>query len=122
MHHGPQHEHHGTFGGGSFGQAAERVAKFLGTPTYLVLQTIVLSVWAATGLFGLDSYPFLFMTLILSLQASYAAPFILLAATREAERDKARAEADLAHREQIAAEHRAMLQQVHDLLTARDKG
>jgi uncharacterized membrane protein len=84
----------------AFGQWTEKFARFLGTGRYLVLQTAVIVVWvvgnAIPGIPHPDEYPFLFLTLALSLQASYAAPLILLAQNRQDDRDRVNLEADRA--------------------------
>ena len=95
-----------VFGNNSFGQKAEAFARFFGTPTFLIGQTIVVAVWIvlnATGVVRFDIYPFILLNLAFSLQAAYAAPLILLAQTRQADRDKAGAENDALHREEIAS-------------------
>jgi uncharacterized membrane protein len=64
---------------------AERFARFFGTPTILVSQTIVVAIWIGINVAGLtkfDVYPFILLNLAFSLQAAYAAPLILLAQTR----------------------------------------
>ena len=76
-----------------FGRLSERFARFLGTARFLVYMTVfVLSwvIWNAVAPQNLrfDDYPFIFLTLVLSLQASYAAPLILLAQNRQADRDR----------------------------------
>lgn len=94
-----------TFGEGRFGELAERFARFFGTPTFLVGQTIIVGVWILANVIGLvhfDLYPFILLNLAFSLQAAYAAPLILLAQTRQADRDKAHADADALHREDLA--------------------
>ena len=94
-----------TFGEGRFGEWAERFARFFGTPTFLVAQTILVAVWIAANAIGVvhfDLYPFILLNLAFSLQAAYAAPLILLAQTRQADRDKAHADADAQHREDLA--------------------
>jgi uncharacterized membrane protein len=94
-----------VFGEGRFGAWAERFARFFGTPTFLMAQTIVVAVWIAanvTGVVHFDLYPFILLNLAFSLQAAYAAPLILLAQTRQADRDKAHADADAQHREDLA--------------------
>jgi uncharacterized membrane protein len=71
-------------------------------------QTVVVTAWIAlnvAGVFKFDLYPFILLNLAFSLQAAYAAPLILLAQTRQADRDKAHAEADAQHREAIAVEN-----------------
>ena len=78
----------------AFGRFSETIARYLGTARFLVFQTIVVMVWiawnAATRHANLDfdPYPFILLTLALSLQASYAAPLILLAQNRQEERDR----------------------------------
>jgi uncharacterized membrane protein len=119
--HQREHEQlHGAFGGAGFGAAAEKVARFFGTPQYLVGQTIVVVLWiifnAAQLLFKpFDPYPYILLNLAFSLQAAYAAPLILLASTRQADRDKAHEEAAANHRDEIAAKQQQMLQQNTDL-------
>jgi uncharacterized membrane protein len=97
-----------VFGNDSFALKAEAFARFFGTPVFIVLQTIIVTVWivinviSLTGRWHFDEYPFILLNLAFSLQAAYAAPLILLAQTRQADRDKAHAEADAAHREDLA--------------------
>lgn len=94
-----------TFGEGWFGEASERFARFFGTPTFLVGQTLLVLLWIGAHAFGyvhFDIYPFILLNLAFSLQAAYAAPLILLAQTRQADRDKAHADADARHREDLA--------------------
>jgi uncharacterized membrane protein len=105
-----------VFGGDWFALKAEAFARFFGTPFFLISQTVVVGVWIivnATGFTSFDLYPFILLNLAFSLQAAYAAPLILLAQTRQADRDKAHAEADAAHREEIhqMSEKRQALQE-----------
>jgi uncharacterized membrane protein len=85
-------EHHGAFGEDAFGRGAERVARFFGTPRYIVGQTIAVIAWIALNSIAValrfDPYPFILLNLAFSTQAAYAAPLILLAQTRQADRDK----------------------------------
>ena len=82
----------------AFGQLTEKIARFLGTGRFLVMMTAVIIIWIAgnaiPGIPHPDEYPFLFLTLALSLQASYAAPLILLAQNRQDDRDRVNLEAD----------------------------
>jgi uncharacterized membrane protein len=82
----------------AFGRWTERVARFLGTGRYLVLQTIMIIVWIVVntvpGIVHFDPYTFTFLTLILSLQAAYAAPLILLAQNRQDDRDRVNLDQD----------------------------
>ena len=86
--------HHGAFGQDAFGRGAEKLARFFGTPQYIVGQTIVVVAWIAINSVALihhwDPYPFILLNLAFSTQAAYAAPLILLAQTRQADRDKER--------------------------------
>src|SRR5476651_753038 len=93
-----------VFGDDWFALKAERFARFFGTPTFLVGQTIIVAVWIGINVAGLtafDIYPFILLNLAFSLQAAYAAPLILLAQTRQADRDKVNALADAEHREAL---------------------
>jgi uncharacterized membrane protein len=82
----------------AFGQWTERFARFLGTGRFLIYQTAQIVLWigfnAIPGLPHFDPYAFLFLTLMLSLQAAYAAPLILLAQNRQDDRDRVNLEAD----------------------------
>src|ERR1043165_1803291 len=96
---------HPVFGGDWFGLKAEAFARFFGTPTFLIGQTLFVALWIvanAVGMTAFDVYPFILLNLAFSTQAAYAAPLILLAQTRQADRDKAHAEADTLHREDLA--------------------
>ena len=100
-----------VFGEDWFALKAESFARFFGTPIFLVGQTLIVAAWIAANTLGFvsfDIYPFILLNLAFSLQAAYAAPLILLAQTRQADRDKAHALADAEHREalQLAAEER----------------
>ena len=98
--------HHGAFGQDRFGQAAEKAARFFGTPQYIIGQTVGVVLWVTLNAVALighwDPYPFILLNLAFSTQAAYAAPLILLAQTRQAERDKTAAETMEAHREEVA--------------------
>ncbi len=100
------HLHLGSvFGDDWFSLKAEAFARFFGTPVFLVAQTLIVAIWVGLNVFGFtkfDVYPFILLNLAFSLQAAYAAPLILLAQTRQADRDKAHADADAQHREALA--------------------
>jgi uncharacterized membrane protein len=83
----------------AFGQWSEGIARFMGTAKFLVYMTIVILGWIAWNTltpksWQFDPYTFTFLTLILSLQASYAAPLILLAQNRQTDRDRVAADED----------------------------
>ena len=98
--------HHGTFGPDAFGRGAEHAARFFGTPQYIIGQTIMVVVWVALNSIAIvqhwDPYPFILLNLAFSTQAAYAAPLILLAQTRQADRDKVAAEMFEKHHEEVA--------------------
>ena len=97
-------DHHRPFGADRFGRAAEASARFFGTPQYIVAQTLAVVVWIVLNSIALvrhwDPYPFILLNLVFSTQAAYAAPLILLAQTRQAEREAAHAEKLEQHRQQ----------------------
>jgi uncharacterized membrane protein len=93
-----------VFGDDWFALKAEAFARFFGTPVFLIAQTMIVAVWIVINILGLwvfDEYPFILLNLAFSLQAAYAAPLILLAQTRQADRDKCNAMADAQHREDL---------------------
>jgi uncharacterized membrane protein len=114
-----------------FGRISEGIARFLGTPRFLVYLTVFVIVWLGWNTFGpaslrFDSatYYFTALTLMLSLQASYAAPLILLAQNRQddrdrvsAEQDRQRAERSLADTEYLAREVAALRQAINENAT-----
>jgi uncharacterized membrane protein len=93
----------------SFARISERVARFLGTGRYLAIQTVLVIVWIAlnlvlVGAYQWDPYPFILLNLAFSTQAAYAAPLILLAQNRQADRDRVQAEEDRARAGQTRAD------------------
>jgi uncharacterized membrane protein len=83
-----------AFGNDRFGMIAERFARFFGTPRFIIGQTLLVVLWIAVNAAAVslrwDPYPFILLNLAFSTQAAYAAPLILLAQTRQADRDKLR--------------------------------
>ncbi|MEU8617160.1 DUF1003 domain-containing protein [Streptomyces sp. NPDC048623] len=93
----------------AFGRLSERIARFLGTGRFLVWMTLTVVVWIGWNVFvpsslRFDEYPFIFLTLALSLQASYAAPLILLAQNRQDDRDRVNLEQDRKQNERSIAD------------------
>jgi uncharacterized membrane protein len=118
-------EHHGAFGEDAFGRRAEKIARFFGTPQYILGQTIVVAVWIAINAVAVslqwDPYPFILLNLAFSTQAAYAAPLILLAQTRQADRDKfaeVRQERHHDEAERLAQERVVAIKTETDKLTA----
>src|SRR5258707_11160120 len=112
--HAPHLHLQSVFGDDWFALKAESFARFFGTPSFLITQTVIVAMWILVNVLGLvtfDIYPFILLNLAFSTQAAYAAPLILLAQTRQADRDKAHALADAQHREDLhhASEERQAL-------------
>ena len=97
--------HRGAFGDDAFGRRAEALARFFGTPEYIVAQSVVVVIWIVLNSLAViskwDPYPFILLNLAFSTQAAYAAPLILLAQTRQVERDKESSDKLEAHREEV---------------------
>ena len=106
---------HGAFGADRFGSIAEKIARFFGTPQYILGQTVVVILWlllnAAAVSLRWDPYPFILLNLAFSTQAAYAAPLILLAQTRQADRDKATEMASARHRDELASSQNQLLEE-----------
>ena len=118
-------EHHGAFGEDAFGRRAEKIARFFGTPQYIFGQTLVVLAWIAINAVAVslqwDPYPFILLNLAFSTQAAYAAPLILLAQTRQADRDKlaeVRQEHHHDEAERLAQERVVAIKTETDKLTA----
>jgi len=109
-----------TFGEDGFGRWAEHTARIFGTPAYLITQTVLVILWIAVNVavisFQWDPYPFILLNLAFSTQAAYAAPLILLAQTRQTERDKAWSDADARHREDLSQNTLTLIEQNTALL------
>lgn len=107
----------------SFGAFAERFARFMGTARFLVWMTVFVAVWLLWNTVlptaaRFDPYAFIFLTLMLSLQASYAAPLILLAQNRQDDRDKVQMEQDRARDERTLADTEFLTREVAALRIA----
>jgi uncharacterized membrane protein len=94
-----------AFGEDAFGRRAEKAARFFGTPQYILGQTVLVIAWIAVNAVAVglrwDPYPFILLNLAFSTQAAYAAPLILLAQTRQVDRDKVALDQLEAHREEV---------------------
>ena len=119
----------------SFGRLSERIARFMGTARFLTYMTVFVTLWMSWNALApeelrFDKYPFIFLTLILSLQASYAAPLILLAQNRQTDRDRVMSQEDRARDErnlavtefmvrEIAAMRQEFVTEIRELLDER---
>ena len=114
-----------AFGEDAFGRRAESAARFFGTPQYILGQTVIVALWIAVNAVAVglqwDPYPFILLNLAFSTQAAYAAPLILLAQTRQVERDKDASDRLEAHRDEVSVamqRREAALQKETDELKA----
>ena len=112
-----------TFSQEAFGVLSERFARFMGTAGFLIGMTVFVTAWIiwntlAPDRLVFDAFPFIFLTLMLSLQASYAAPLILLAQNRQADRDRVALEQDRARDERNLADTEFLTREVASLRLA----
>ncbi|MGI8867856.1 MAG: DUF1003 domain-containing protein [Mycobacteriales bacterium] len=101
----------------TFGRYSERLARFFGTARYLVIQTGLVILWIAVNVYlgqhsAFDKYPFILLNLAFSTQAAYAAPLILLAQNRQADRDKVSIEHDRAQNQRSIADMEYLAREV----------
>jgi uncharacterized membrane protein len=107
----------------AFGRLSERFARFMGTARFLVYMTAFIALWLLWNVLAprelqFDPYTFTFLTLLLSLQASYAAPLILLAQNRQTDRDRVVSEQDRARDERGLADTEYLTREVAALRIA----
>jgi uncharacterized membrane protein len=124
----PREARHGLFTApqvdpDTFGRFAEKFARYMGTARFLVYMTVFVAIWVTANGIGIfrykwDAYPFIFLTLILSLQASYAAPLILLAQNRQTDRDRVALEQDRAMNDRNLADTEFLTREVASLRIA----
>jgi uncharacterized membrane protein len=101
----------------TFGRWSEAFARFMGTAQFLIAMTVFVVAWILWNTLAppelrFDRYAFIFLTLMLSLQASYAAPLILLAQNRQADRDRVGLEQDRARDERNLADTEYLTREV----------
>jgi uncharacterized membrane protein len=99
----------------TFGRASEGVARFLGSWRFIAWMSAAIAAWLVYNVLSLDPadpYPFIFLTLLLSLQASYAAPLILLAQNRQDDRDRVRIKEDRDRTERLIADTEYLAREV----------
>ena len=103
-----------------FGALSESVARHIGSWAFIMWMTIAIIMWIALNTLvpesaRIDGFPFIFLTLLLSLQASYAAPLILLAQNRQADRDRVQFSEDRARTERLLADSDYLAREIADL-------
>ena len=106
-----------------FGRVSERVARYIGSWAFIAWMTVVVVTWVLWNTLvpadlRVDPYPFIFLTLLLSLQASYAAPLILLAQNRQADRDRVQFQEDRQRTDRLVADSEYLARELASLRTA----
>lgn len=110
----------------TFGRFSERVARYIGSWRFIFLMTILIFLWVMFNISlmvtndgnALDPYPFIFLTLLLSLQASYAAPLILLAQNRQDDRDRVQYMEDRARTDRLISDTEYLMREIAALRMA----
>ena len=102
------------------GRLSERIARFLGSWRFIGYMTVFIAAWVIFNLTpaAVDKFPFIFLTLLLSLQASYAAPLILLAQNRQADRDRVQYQDDRARTDRLIADTEYLMREIASLRVA----
>ena len=104
------------------GNFAESIARFLGTGRFLAVQTMIVIVWIVLNVVAVnlrwDPYPFILLNLAFSTQAAYAAPLILLAQNRQADRDRVQAEEDRGRAASLRADTEYLARELASLRVA----
>jgi len=102
------------------GRLSERIARFLGSWRFIGYMTAFIAFWILLNVspWHVDPYPFIFLTFLLSLQASYAAPLILLAQNRQADRDRVQYQEDRARTERLIADTEYLMREIASLRVA----
>jgi len=107
----------------TFGQrAADKIATFVGSWTFIISFFIILAIWIAFNILalhdkGFDPYPFILLNLILSCLASIQAPIIMMSQNRQGEKERERSERDLKIDEKAEAEIREISKKLTILMT-----
>ena len=105
-----------------FGRISESVARHIGSWAFIMWMTMAIILWVALNLLMTDGapdpFPFIFLTLLLSLQASYAAPLILLAQNRQADRDRVQFQEDRLRTERLLADSDYLAREIAALRVA----
>ena len=106
-----------------FGKLSEGVARYIGSWRFIAWMTVLILAWLAYNILAPDDlkpdpYPFTFLVLLLSLQASYAAPLILLAQNREADRDRVQYTEDSDRAERLVEDTEYLMRELATLRSA----
>jgi uncharacterized membrane protein len=107
----------------TFGKLSERISRFIGSWRFIFYMTVFIAGWMLWNVLApddlrFDDWPFIGLTLVLSMQASYAAPLILLAQNRQADRDRIQYWEDRARIDRIIADDDFLTREVSSLRMA----
>lgn len=106
-------------------QAADTVAAIVGSWRFIIIQSVLLAIWVIINIIGViekwDPYPFILLNLLLSLQAAYTAPIIMMSQNREAQLDRLRAEHDFQINVKAEEEIRVVLEHLEAQSVALQK-
>jgi len=96
-------------------RAADAITHFAGSMAFVYIHVVIFTVWCATALFGIDKYPFEFLTLTVSLEAIFLSTFVMIGQNRQGEFAQAKADHDFHEQEQLLRENTELTRMIHQL-------
>jgi uncharacterized membrane protein len=96
-------------------RVADAITTFAGSMRFVYLHAVIFGVWCATGLFGLDKFPFEFLTMAVSLEAIFLSTFVMIAQNRQASFAQAKADHDYESQEQELSTNTDLTKEIHRL-------
>jgi uncharacterized membrane protein len=98
-------------------KVADSITAFAGSMMFVYIHAVIFGVWCGTGLFGLDSFPFNFLTMTVSLEAIFLSTFVMIGQNRQAAFQQAKADHDYNDEERLLNENTELTRQIHELTT-----
>jgi uncharacterized membrane protein len=98
-------------------RVADQITRFAGSVAFVYIHVVIFTVWCATALFGVDKYPFAFLTLTVSLEAIFLSTFVLIGQNRQADFAQAKADHDFHEQEQLLKENTELTRMIAKLTT-----
>jgi uncharacterized membrane protein len=98
-------------------RVADRITAFAGSMRFVYIHAVIFAVWCATGLFGVDKYPFNFLTMTVSLEAIFLSTFVMIGQNRQADFAQAKADHDFVAQEQELELNTELTRRIHELTT-----
>lgn len=96
-------------------RVADAITKFAGSMTFVYIHIAIFGMWCGTALFGLDKFPFNFLTLTVSLEAIFLATFVMIGQNRQSEFQQAKADHDFNMQEKELHENTKLTQEIYEL-------